>query len=114
MNIPMCLWLLSRVNLKQLRGSRDRWRRQIQSSPLGDADLMRHLELITAMVQASIAEADLLSQCRRSSRVQYIACHLLEQNVASYFYIRSSTFMPSKQICNVWRRNFLRSMVTTE
>ena len=47
------------ANLKQLRGSRDRWRRQIQSSPLGDAaDLMRHLELaFTAMVQASISRS---------------------------------------------------------
>ena len=44
------------ANLSQLRSSRDRWRQQIQLSPLGDAsDLMKHLErAFTDMVQATI------------------------------------------------------------
>ena len=42
------------ANLSQLRGSRDRWRQQIKTSPLGDAsDLMQHLEkAFTNMVQS--------------------------------------------------------------
>ena len=65
-NIPMCLWLLSRLQTLPSSVGRDRWRRQIESSPLGDAaDLMRHLELaFTAMVQASISKLIFLSQCR--------------------------------------------------
>ena len=47
----------ARVN--QLRDSRDRWRQEIQSSPLGDAAaLMRHLEhAFTAMVEAKISSS---------------------------------------------------------
>ena len=52
-----CCRAAARVN--QLRDSRDRWRQEIQSSPLGDAAaLMRHLEhAFTAMVEAKISSS---------------------------------------------------------
>ena len=55
--VQMAVEQSARVN--QLRANRDRWRHQLQSSPLGDAaDLMYHLEnAFTAMVQARISSS---------------------------------------------------------